>query len=80
MNNLKDVLESTVSRIQSPETVFGKSARDGIIVGLSWIMIVFLENLDQIDFGNYDAIVATIIGGLIASLNRKTRTVKREPE
>lgn len=66
-------METIIERIQSPETEFGKNFRDGFIVALSVGGVAFFESLDKIDFGQYEVIVASVIGYLIAMINRYTR-------
>ncbi len=61
------------NRIQSPQTTFGKSLRDAAIFGAVGGVILFLQTVDAVDFGQYDVIASTIIGFLVTALNRVTR-------
>lgn len=67
-----------LNRIQSPETILGKSLRDAVVAGLAAGAVVFLQTVDAVDFGQYEALISAFVGFGIAALNRTTRTVKRE--
>ena len=62
-----------INSIQAPKTALGKNVRDAIIVGLAGGAIFLLQELDGVDFGQYDLIVSSLAGFLITALNRATR-------
>jgi len=70
-------MKKIIYRIQSPTTQVGKSIRDAIIAGIAVGVVAILQNIDKIDFGGLDEIVATVIAFLVAQLNRTTRKIKR---
>lgn len=78
MNKFKTAFISLWEEIQSPKTQLGKSSRDAVIFGLSGLAVLGLQYFDAIDFGSFDFIISSIVGGLVAKLNRETRTIKRE--
>jgi len=62
-----------INSVQAPKTTLGKSVRDAVIVGLAGGAILLVQGIDGVDFGQYDLIVSSVAGLIIASLNRVTR-------
>jgi len=60
-------------RIQRPQTEIGKNIRDAAFFAAGSGVVTFLGAIDDIDFGDYDMIVASIVGFLIVALNRAIR-------
>jgi len=67
-------MKELINRFQNPETAFGKNVRDGILFALSAGVVAFLQSIDAIDFGEYNSIVSALVGFVVATLNRVTRT------
>lgn len=78
MNKFKQAFTLFIAEVQAPSTQAGKSARDGIFTGFAWLAVTALEQLNQIDFGGANFLIAAVIGAIIAKINRQTRTIKRE--
>ena len=66
-------MKELINRFQNPTTDFGKILRNGIFVAIGAGAIAFLQSLDTIDFGEYEALTTIVIAMLVDFINRLTR-------
>lgn len=62
-----------MNNFQKPATDAGKNLRDSAIIVIAPAIIAFLNEFQQIDFGEYSALVGALVGVLLVIVNRYTR-------
>lgn len=66
-------MKKLLSALMSPQSDTSKAFRDGIFAALAVGTVAFLDSLQQLDVGAYQAIFVAVTGFIIAWVNRAVR-------
>lgn len=74
--NIPDAAYDFAESPQSPSTDAGRTVRDSAIVLMASMVGLLLENIDQLNLGEYEFIIVFVLSALGFWINRKTRNTR----